>query len=80
MNEKRLEAIQGAVRHARDTIILLFGNGCSVTSIDADLYKMACDLNEMCILLSQKIRDLEVPVCRTTDIIPASSSASGLVS
>lgn len=81
MDEKRLEAIQGAVRHARDTIKVLASENYPDTPVeDDDLRKMFYSLNEMCILLSQKIRDLEVPVCRTTDIIPASSSASGLVS
>ena len=79
MDEKRLEAIQGSVRHARDTINVLARNYPDTPVEDDDLRKMFYSLNEMCILLSQKIRDLEVPVCRTTDIIPASSSASGLV-
>lgn len=78
MNKKRLEVVQGTVRNARDAIVLLFGNGCSVTSIDdADLYKMACDLNSMCITLSKKIDGLEMAACPTTATIPASSSASG---
>lgn len=77
MEQKSLNAILGAVRHARDIIILLSGNGVSVTAIDdADLYKMACDLNGMCITLTKKIDGLEVAACPTTAIIPASNSAS----
>lgn len=77
MNKKHLEVVQGAVRNARDAIVLLFGNGWSATSVDdADLYKMACDLNRMGITLSKKIDGLEVVACPTTDTTPASSSAS----
>lgn len=77
MDEKRLEAIQGAVRHARDTIKVLASENYPDAPVeDGDLRKMFYSLNEMCILLSRKIRDLEVSVCRTTDTIHASSSAS----
>lgn len=65
MDEKRLEAIQGAVRHARDTISVLACENWPATPVeDNDLSKMFYALNDMCILLSQKIRDLEVPVCQ----------------
>lgn len=65
MDEKRLEAIYGAVRHAKETVEVLACENFPYTNFeDDDLRKMFYDLNDMCILLSQKIRDLEVPVCQ----------------
>lgn len=65
MDKKRLEAIYGAVWHAEETVEVLACENYPYTPFeDDDLRKMFYDLNDMCILLSQKIKDLEVPVCQ----------------
>ena len=77
MNKKSLEAIQEAVRHARDIVCILACENYPRTPFeDSDLVKMFYELNTMSITLSKKIDGLEVVACPTTDTIPASSSAS----
>ena len=77
MEKKYLEAIQGAVRHARDIISVFSSEDYPNTlAEDDDIGKLFYDLNRMCITLSKKIDGLEVAECPTTDITPASNSAS----
>lgn len=60
MEARTLEAIQGSIRHARDTIGLLACPGGGYWNIeDGALRKMYADLNGMCCTMQKKIREAE---------------------
>lgn len=57
MNKKELTVILNSVRHARNNIdVLGFENYPYGMTKDKDIQKMYYELNDMCILLSTKIK------------------------
>lgn len=65
LSKKELEIIRDAIWHVKNTISTLDCKDYPMTPFeDDDLGKMFYDLNDMVLLIGQKIRDLEVPVCQ----------------
>lgn len=65
MDKKKLEIILDGIWHVKNTISTLCCENYPMTPFeDDDLSEMFYSLNDMCILLGQKISDLEAPVCQ----------------
>lgn len=81
VDAKTLTVIQDSIHHTMSIIRTLACENYPYTEFDdSDIGRMYYEMNTMCLCISNKINGLEATACLTTDITPASSSASGPVS